>query len=446
MNDLYAPRDLGDGLVVRWSTPDDVERIGELGAIVFRRSETDEPNPADPMWVRDLASGRHPLTDGSLGILVEDTKANKVVASLWAMRARWRYGDVSFDVGRPEQVVADPAYRNRGLVRALFERLHAWSAHEGHAAQAITGIPYFYRQFGYEFAVDLDRNRVVMFGDIPALGKDHTEPFTLRPATADDVPFIAELYEQGRATSLVSSDVPLDYWQWMLNGVAHDSWQGWQIMVAVDEAQTLLGAVVHGSRRWGTALGVRKVLWKEPANLVAAIKPLLRALRAHAPTVQTAREATVPDRLSFSCAPNEPLDAVLATSVSSQAPPVPYAWYVRVPDLPQFLCTIAPVLERRLAASPVAGYDGEVRLDFYRGGLLMRWQAGRLASAEQWQRGTWDQAHAGFPPLVFLQLVFGRRSLDDLRYAYPDVWVENDAELLLRTLFPTQPSHVMVLN
>jgi predicted acetyltransferase len=70
------------------------------------------------------------------------------------MRHKWEYGGIPFGVGRPEIVASDPGYRERGLVRAVFELLHARSAALGHMAQGITGIPYYYRQFGYEYALD----------------------------------------------------------------------------------------------------------------------------------------------------------------------------------------------------------------------------------------------------------------------------------------------------
>lgn len=37
----------------------------------------------------------------------------------------------------------------------------------------------------------------------------------------------------------------------------------------------------------------------------------------------------------------------------------PYAWYVRVPNVPAFLGRISPALEQRLAQSPVVGVTPE---------------------------------------------------------------------------------------
>jgi hypothetical protein len=121
----------------------------------------------------------------------------------------------------------------------------------------------------------------------------------------------------------------------------------------------------------------------------------------------------------------------------------PYAWYVRVADLPGFLRHVAPALERRLATSVVAGYTGVLQLSFYRSGLRLVFQQGSLRASEAWQPTPEDRGMAAFPDLTFLQLVFGYRTLEDLRYAFADCWVEQDAtRAVLEALFPRQDSDV----
>jgi hypothetical protein len=45
-----------------------------------------------------------------------------------------------------------------------------------------------------------------------------------------------------------------------------------------------------------------------------------------------------------------------------------------------------------------------------------------------------------------LQLLFGRRSLDELRYAFPDVYADQIGRPLLEALFPAQASWVLPLE
>jgi hypothetical protein len=121
----------------------------------------------------------------------------------------------------------------------------------------------------------------------------------------------------------------------------------------------------------------------------------------------------------------------------------PYAWYLRVPDLPAFVQQVAPVLEQRLAASIVAGYTGELEINFYRSGLRLAFDRGQLNRVEPWQPTSTEVGKAAFPDLTFLQLLFGYRSLEELDHAFADCWAENDGtRVLLNALFPKQPSDV----
>src|SRR3712207_7700237 len=63
----------------------------------------------------------------------------------------------------------------------------------------------FYRQFGYEYAVDVDGRRNVAFSTIPRLKEGETEPYTLRLATAADVPL------DRKSTRLNSSHANISY-------------------------------------------------------------------------------------------------------------------------------------------------------------------------------------------------------------------------------------------
>ncbi|HET6486711.1 MAG TPA: GNAT family N-acetyltransferase, partial [Spirochaetia bacterium] len=102
----------------------------------------------------------------------------------------------------------------------------------------------------------------------------------------------------------------------------------------------------------------------------------------------------------------------------------------------------------RLAASPMAGHTGELRLTFYPAGLKLAFEDGRLVTAEDWREDhAWGpRSMAGFPPGVFLRLLFGYRSLSELRDAYPDVQTNDEARPLLEALFPPRPTWILPLD
>jgi len=449
---LSAPdyrREIGSGLVLRWSTSSDLDRLQLLYGDVYRDKQDSPPSPGVLAHVRHTMSGRHPLLGAGDYALVEDTERGVAVASTCLMKAEWEYDGIPFAVGRPELVATAPEYRERGLVRAIFELIHARSAENGHLAQGITGIEYYYRQFGYEYALDLGGERSVYFAAIPERKADQPEPYALRDATLADLPQVRALYDRERGRGPVSTRVGESYWRWIMDDQRAESGEGWRTQLIVNEAGQSVGYVLIHLKRWGNAIAVLGLSVEPGVSLPAVMPSVLRALQAQAPTTLTFRpNPRTPVRIVFALGGTHPVYDALGPALAATHEP-PYAWYVRVPELPRFIRHVAPALERRVADSIVAGYNGELRLNFYRGGLRLVFDDGRLTTAEDWNSRAihWGpKPNAGFPPLVFLQLLFGRRSLDELRYAFPDVTAEEEARPVLEALFPAQPAWVLPLD
>ncbi|HUY77674.1 MAG TPA: GNAT family N-acetyltransferase [Ktedonobacterales bacterium] len=455
LSDPNYRRDLGDGLVLRWSTAADAERLGLFYSLVFRETAESPLNQHIILWVRDMLSGRHHLIGGDGFALVENTQTGEVVAATCLINQAWDYAGVHIPVGRPEIVGSLPDYRRRGLVREVFRLIHARSAALGHLAQGITGIPYYYRQFGYEYALDLGGQRFVAMSDLPSLKADESEPYSLRDATLDDIPQLMRLYDRQRQAvgALVTAVVDEAHWRWTIDaehGMDPAAGQNWHSLLVMDNRapdSKPVGAVFTNDVRWDTRVPIWGAAVAPGVSLVAAAPSILRGVRAYSERMLLSKPDLAPaNRIELVLGRAHPLYDALENVIPMTASEPPYAWYIRVPDLPGFLRLIAPVLERRLADSVMAGHTGALAVDFYRGGLRLLFEQGKLAQAEDWQKPVWGQPKAGFPPLVFLQLLFGYRSLAELRHAYPDVWAEDAAQTLLTILFPPQPSLVMPLE
>ncbi|HEY8743003.1 MAG TPA: GNAT family N-acetyltransferase, partial [Chloroflexota bacterium] len=335
MFDDGTPRALGDGLRLRWSQPADTEAIVALTCAVFRDADEDPASEQMAAYTRQLMSGNHPLMTPQDFAVVEDSQAGKIVACSCLLQQTWQFGEVTFPVGRPELVATDPTYRKRGLIRAIFAALHARSDARGDLAQGITGIRYFYRQFGYEYALELGGGRTTYFSDIPAAQPDTREPYRLRPAGNADVPFIAELYQRSQARSLISTVISLANWRTkILAPVASDN--DWLVQTVEDTAGTPAGYVVLAPIRFQSTIVVRQIEVKAGIALHAVALPLLRALRGLAPKVRTAKPLDPPTGVGFALGSAHPwYDAVGNNLLPRRWSP--YAWYVRIADLPSFI-------------------------------------------------------------------------------------------------------------
>jgi hypothetical protein len=121
----------------------------------------------------------------------------------------------------------------------------------------------------------------------------------------------------------------------------------------------------------------------------------------------------------------------------------PYAFYLRVADLPAFMRHVAPALEKRLAESIATGFSGELKLSFYRDGLRLVFEKGTLKAADAWKPKANEEGSAAFPGLTFLQLLFGYRSFQELEQAFADCyWDDWKARTVINILFPKRLSDV----
>jgi len=439
-------RELGDGLLLRWSAPGDVERLVTLFCDVF---QPHEEAPPEQYWVRDMMGSHHPHISGHDFAVVEEIATGRIVASTGLFANRVSYDDIPFMLGRAVIVATEGAYRDRGLQRAIFGLIHARSAARGHLAQGITGIPYYYRQFGYEYAIDLEWMRHVYVAAIPPLPPGEAVPYALRPATEEDILLLVDLSMRERARWQVATVLDERAWRWMAfesdpagrnPGVAY-------VITTAEGAD--IGYMLLSRGRPRDSLGIWGMAVKEGVSLIEVAPHALRAVRdlVLAGAFPSYRQDTPPfARFRLEMGPGHALFDALGPDLAPLGGNR-YAWYVRIPDVPAFIRHIAPALERRLAGSALDGHTGELCVDFYHGGLRLAFDRGKLVTADELRKPTWgdDWTHARFPPQVFTQLLLGYRSYADLSYAYIDAWAEGVDRALLETLFPPRPSYMLPL-
>jgi hypothetical protein len=432
-----TPRELGDGLVLRQATRRDRTAIAELN-VSIHSGEHDLPAELRN-WTRDLMSGRHPTCGPEWFTLVEDTSTGEIVSSLCLIPSALSYGGVHVPIGVPELVGTKKDRRRKGLVRAQFDATHEWSKAAGHLMQTIGGIPYFYRQFDYDMALDMTVGRRLPVSTVPKLKKGEKDPFRVRQATRDDLAFIARTYEHGMGRYLVSGARDREMWRYELDGRSRGGAQHRELRVIESAQGRRVGLLVHergGVRR-------QEIICAGPYELAPgvswlAVTPTVLRYLADYGSKRAARAKKSLSWIDFFA--SEPHPIFRAGPGKLQPVWGPYAYYVRVPDLPRFLRHIAPVLERRLAESIAVGHTGELKLSFYGDGLRLVFARGKLKKIQAWKPE--EEASASFPFLTFLQLLFGRRSYQELSEAYADCGGSDEAGVLLDILFPKLPSEV----
>lgn len=427
---------LPDGLRLRRATAEDAAALSDFNAYIHSEAGPDKPDERVGTWTHDLLARPHPTFQPGDFTVVEDINTGKIVSSLNLISQTWSYAGLPFKVGRPELVGTLPEYRNRGLIRQQFEVIHQWSAERGELVQAITGIPWYYRQFGYEMTVTLGGARVGYEANVPKLKDGESEPFNIRPATESDLVFIAELSSTGHQRDLLDCVRDEVLWRYELNGKSEKNVNRRVLCIIESPAGERVGFVAHPAFLWGAHAVVAEFEIISGLSWLAVTPSVCRYLWHIGPTLADPNQKC----MGFGLALGESHPAYRAAQTRLPKEWETYGWYMRVPDVPAFLRHITPVLEQRLADSIAVGHSGELKVSFYRGGVLMKFSAGRL-TFEPWQPQPRAEGDVAFPNLTFLHLLFGHRTPAELRHLYPDFWVDgDDARVLLEALFPKQPS------
>ncbi len=435
---------LPNGLILRSLSEgyaSDRARLPDFYALV--NGEDDPPHVQEGLrvWTRDLMQGHPTVTPDDIFVVVDPAHDDLIASATLLIPQTWRYEGIPFAVGRPELVGTLPDYRARGLVRALFDAVHARSAALGHMVQAITGIPYFYRQFGYTMAVELDNHALVPLASLAPLPPEQTPAFTLRPATVDDIPAILGWMDVTARARLLSDQFSPAMMRHHIEGSTPGNMTRVVSLVIMDATGEDVGFVAL-SEMLERPSQMRCPVFAvgDKSSYLATYADVLQGIKQWA----TAKYAACPDFVVFSPGIHHTLDTLIDRTPGGQIRRREYAWYLRVPDAVVFLKHIAPVLEQRLAGSGANRYTGALRIGFYGlSGVSLAFVDGQLEDVTTVSGK--DGYDAQFPWDLFWNVVFGYRTVDEMGAILPDVWATAQGAALLEILFPKKKSFVLGL-
>lgn len=387
--------DLPGGLVLRTAVPGDLDQIAGL--------LTERGDPEDAVDHRLVVEDE----DAGWPTCAVVVDGDRVVSTATLLDETLRLGGVEFPAGQVELVATDREYEGRGLVRALMGWAHERSAALGHLAQVMIGIPYFYRQFGYSYAIPIALPRPVVTPP-PAV-----DGYTVRAATADDIKAMVALQDAAQAGADLRMPHSPGCWRWVVARGGSDQW-----VVEHD------GEVVATGRTTEDA---------HLSEVAARDEPAARALLRHVVDLAGDQEVNVVAR-----------HGIALTPFLGEPSPYPELYYARTPDPAALLERLRPVLSARLAASGFADFDGEVVLSFFRSHVRFRCAAGAVGpmAAGGPMQSPGAVGGSGVAPDRVPPLLFGADGFAGLSLRYPDVYSGRDRGLV-EALFPPVSSDLL---
>jgi predicted acetyltransferase len=346
---------------------------------------------------------------------------DRVVAGLCLIPASWSVGGIPLKVAELGCVATLPEYRNQGLQRKLMNEYHRRAADRSYDLSAIEGIPFFYRQFEYEYALPLDEQTAVRLNQIPNYEQKHT----IRTFTHSDIHKGMKLLEQSQRKFLVHSVRGEDIWnmQQKTGMTAEYPFKSYAV-----EANSEMVAYFRIAQRSES----KELILTETSDLNTLVaQSVLGFLKD---TARKHGHETIVARTSYYDSFTERVAALAGVQATA------YAWQIRVTDYAEAFRKLKPLFEKRLAQSEHSSLNGELNFNFYRYTIWMTVKDGTIGNVERLEKS--EERTMRFNPLVFVKLLLGYRSREELESMYPDFIVKPSARSLVDTLFPKLPSHI----
>lgn len=370
----------------------------------------------------------HPHTRPEHWLYIEDEASGQIVSSICFIPWTWRYEDVTLKAGEMGIVGTLETYRQRGLIRALDGRFKELLRSEGCHASHIQGIPYFYRQFGYEYSIPLQGGWRLDMYEIPDedAGGTGSAPYTFRQVTEADIPLLKDLYDEAGRDITVWAQRDEAIWRYLL-GPAMKTETAAETWLVLDPTGQPVGYWRVALHDFGPSLNINEGSRLDHPAAVASLRMFKRlALERGKPYIRI-----------FVAEGHPLITAARAWKASDMGT---YGWQIYFPDVARLLRTLAPVLERRISTSPFAGLTRQVVINLYREAFELRFEDGQLTAVEA--VGYREGGDIQLPPPLIAPLVLGCRSRAELSQGYPDVGCWGQAQMLVDTLFPKVKSYL----
>jgi len=411
---LPYQENLGRGLILRTVRDErDIDRYAAFNTAVV--------NEVQGMTCARLLR-HHPEIAYDDFLLVEDECTGKVVSTIGLIPWHCRYEGIELDVAMLEMVATHPEYRHQRLVRAQIKRFHEIVKERHFDLSIIEGIPFYYRQYGYAYAIDHWAYDSLQCWRIPDRQDGQENPFRLRRATLDDVEALTRHYRDSMAgLGLCALRAP-GYWRFLLQRAQ------FPVQLVEDRAGHSVGYVAVS-----------------PLPNKRGAKVLESGITNHAVGMAVLRQLKLEEGGEIQLGwPQTSTLVQIGRSLGSVSLPT-YQWLLRISDIAGFLAKIGPVLESRLASSDCAGLTADLCINLFREAFVLSFEAGKLLGVES--AGFVDSSMGAdggdlcIPPEAFVRLILGYRGLNELRDAWPDIVVKAESCRFLDVLFPRMTSH-----
>jgi predicted N-acetyltransferase YhbS len=334
---------------------------------------------------------------------------DRILSTAAVFPGQLRFGEVAMLAGAIEFVATADDAEGQGLVRRLLDEIHRTASTRGEMLQWIVGITYFYRRFGYEYAIPVDGMHLFAAAELPSMPAG----WSVRAAEFEDIETIAKAQESFARAADVSTTATK--WVWDV----YRRSPNYEVVIAEGPRERAFGRIYA---------------WDDDRYLTDIVT---ESVGGAAALVNAAGDDGQWDVSVLSRPGARRYLEELAPWIASHD-----AYYLRVEDPVALLEALRPELSRRLAAAE-QNLDGDALISLYGSSIRFNYSGRKVGPMrrEGGVPGPISEGGSGVAPDLIVSLILGPLGAARLAELHPDVNL-GEQEDLMQILFPPQTADV----
>ncbi len=363
---------------------------------------------------------QHPKRDEIYWIYIEKKDSNKIVSSITLMPLEWNFNGIPIPICEMGLVGTLPEYRNRGLMGIMNKLYENIMRQEGYLLSVIRGIPYYYRRFGYEFALNLDERILLNKSQVPSR---KLEMISFQKAAKQDLAFIKSIYNKEQERFFVTNRFNSDNFMYkFMNDDFDDNFLS-TFLIKIKGKPISYFSIGMSYDNVAFSLIVPEVNEESMIKILQCVKTLNEEK----------------DQIVFHVNSDTKF-AQYICSIGGKRD-LGYGWQIRIPNIKEFLHAISPVLEQRIERSSYKGLSQDIVISDYREIFTLRFKNGKVEDIEVKKGypipGSCD---VKIPNSTLIKLLLSDKTFEEIKYILKDSILKPGSEKLIKILFPKKPS------
>ena len=358
----------------------------------------------------------HPEKDEIYWIYIEENDSNKMVSSIILAPLEWDIDGTLIPICEMDLVGTLTEYRNRGLIGILNELYEEIMEQKGYKLSVIRGIPYYYRKFGYEFALNLDERIVLNKNQIPS---KEVEEVSIRKAIRQDLDFIKSIYNNQNENFFITNRFNRNNFCYKFMNVDFDDNFSSTYLIDVKGKLKSFFSIGLSYDSVGYSLVVPEVNEECMIKIVQFVNTLNKEK----------------DQIVFQVNSDTKFTQYICSIGGKKN--LGYGWQIRIPNIKKFLHAISPVLEQRIERSSCKGLTQDVVISDYREIFTLIFKNGKIEDIRVNKAYPFPgSCDVQIPNSFLIKLLLSDRTFEEIKYIVRDSILKPGSEKLIKILFP----------